>query len=151
MAMNKSEAARMEALERARDLARALRWPEGAPPERLTTPEAIAARCEERTLESRWGTHAPETWRMGWFARADLVIGQWSLSVVRVYSRSHGHFTLREEEPEPKRVPDSTSQGHGEFYATREDALLAARFRATEEVAGLLLLIDNARANTGEI
>lgn len=115
MAMTKAEKARVETLQQARDMARALRWPEGDCPQPLTAEEV-------RDVGTFKGWRA---WTYQMRFRVEPITSS-------VSSHYNGHGA---------RV-DFGSQGHGNPYRTRLEALRACRFALTIEAAKALAGCD---------
>ncbi|MDW7555342.1 hypothetical protein D9623_33445 (plasmid) [Azospirillum brasilense] len=122
MAMTKAEKAEMEALREARDLARALRWPEYAEPAMIPPPDFS-------------GSHTS-----GWLFntyRLTAQLGGMGDAVYRAWSESTTHGDG--QSPIPHR---SATQGGVHLFATRLDALKALRLAVTEEFARKLARVD---------
>ncbi|MFC5353580.1 hypothetical protein [Azospirillum himalayense] len=120
MAMTKAEKAEMEALREARDLARALRWPEYAEPAMMPIPPS--------------GEHAS-----GWLFNAHRAMDLWGTgnSVYQAWSKSSTHGDGAS--PAPNR---SGSQNGVPLFAARLDALKALRLAMTKEFARKLARVD---------
>lgn len=125
MAMTKAEKARYEQMEEARDMARALRWPEYAEPAPMTADEIKA----NATLEAKtsWGgaNCVCEAWR---------VISYQGGTVTKIYT--DGHMVVSDL------TSGSWSRDVGPLYRTREDALRVLRIRKTADYASHLATID---------
>jgi hypothetical protein len=121
MAMTKAERLRMETLDKALRLARALHWPTYAEPAPMTREEIEAAKVPGGTKYGRQQMVA-----LGWFANS------YSRHVERGCSNgvNHGHG-------------DKTSaQGMGQLFRTEADAWRFIRCELTREYAERLAAID---------
>lgn len=123
MAMTKKEHAEMDALREARDLARAMRWPEYPDPARLPVPTGHGE------FTTGWDINA-HCLRDPWRNVADAAYPAWT-GVVS-HGRGHDH-PGKNGSQQPKRL-----------YATHRDALLGLRLVVTEEFARALAKIDAA-------
>ncbi|WP_425321500.1 hypothetical protein [Azospirillum baldaniorum] len=120
--MTKAEKAEMEALREARDLARALRWPEYAEPAMIPPPDF----SDDHTT--------------GWLFNAYRITAQYGGMGDAVYRAWSGGNTHGEgEAPIPHR---SATQGGVSLFATRLDALKALRLAMTEDFARKLARVD---------
>ena len=132
MAMTKTEQARMAALEEARDLARALRWPEREPPTPLTKDEIDAALQVSETKISRFGR-----------AEYVRVVDFWSYNDYTGHARKlwyDGYFWT-EGETTPN-AHNGWSRRNGPFFHTKAEALRALRYYKTLEAARTLANLD---------
>ena len=132
MAMNKTEAAAFKAMEKARDMARALRWPTYAKP----TPVDASAMPKGIAIPSPHGPdHAPTMAFQGWSARTYRD----QAGAFKIWST--GSATTTHIEADGRRIP--WSQGRGAvIYLTEREALQAARLAKTIEYAADLARLD---------
>lgn len=134
MSMTKAEKAEMDALRTARDLARALRWPEYSEPQAMTEAEVRADRSFK--MNPRYG--ADQYACAGW--TANLSSYSWSKPEVRQLFSSGSSNTT-----DP--AGQNWSQGMGQLYRSKIDALRRLRLELTQEYAGRLAAVDAMIAN----
>ncbi|WP_247879408.1 hypothetical protein [Azospirillum sp. TSA6c] len=127
MAMTKAEKAEMDNLRAARDMARALRWPEYAEPAKLAVPK-FGEFTEGWTFNSFGVENGPS-------AIERAVRLAWSESIC------HGDGGYR-----PRETGRSASQNGVQLFETRADALKAMRLQVTQTYARTLAQIDAAIA-----
>ncbi|MGZ5080857.1 MAG: hypothetical protein ACXWHZ_15715 [Usitatibacter sp.] len=114
--LSKKVQAHIEALQAERDAARAMRWPDYSMPQPMDA-KALGLKFSE--IATGWHSHT--------VARADVTVNLGCFSTI--YHNPWG-------------TDRTTSQGSGRFFATKADALRAARIEITELVAKRLALID---------
>lgn len=124
MAMTKAERQEMDNLREARDMARALSWPNYATPAPMTPAEIAAAPKVSMRNDGYPGT---KDVACGWF------MNSYSRQVSKGWSAGNSHSTT---------MHPGGSQGGGKMYATKFDALLAMRIEVTEMLARQLAAID---------
>lgn len=122
MAMNKTEAAAFKAMENARDMARALRWPTYAEPTPVDK-DTIYSLAQHR---EHGGRKALQGWSASTYRDEGRAYKVWSTG------------TACTSDPNSQ----SWSQGPGVIYLTQREALQAVRFAKTIEYAADLARLD---------
>lgn len=124
MAMTKGERERMERLERAVKLSRAMSWPSYPLPSPMTGYEIDAEKVDGAV---RYGS--PERIARGWFANSYD-----GGTVTHGCSNGTNHSS---------RSADSTNtQGTGRMYRTEADAWMVVRIEMTEKFSAILADVD---------